>query len=282
MQPLTIGNIITVGLQLYRSHLKLYLKLSLIAHLWLLIPIYGWAKFFATSALISRLAFSNLIPERESFNAAKTHTYRKLWSFLIVGILVILIPLLFSFIGVILFSIIFGLIYGIVHVVSGLSLPAPPNSNNPFADPVSAAIFLPLGVLIYLSPLWFYSRLFITDLTLGIETNNNPFKGIKQSWKLTKGYRIRLVAIILISFSITFPVLLIIWQGLSRILSLLSYNFLRLYVAEQSIRLTLILIILSLLTGIVIMPFWQAIKAVTYYDLRCRRESLDLKIRDQL
>jgi hypothetical protein len=28
------------------------------------------------------------------------------------------------------------------------------------------------------------------------------------------------------------------------------------------------------------MPFWQAIKAVIYYDLRSRREGLGLQVRD--
>ncbi len=38
---------------------------------------------------------------------------------------------------------------------------------------------------------------------------------------------------------------------------------------------------LTLLSGAVILPFWQAIKAVIYYDLRMRREGMGLKLRDR-
>lgn len=41
---------------------------------------------------------------------------------------------------------------------------------------------------------------------------------------------------------------------------------------------TLLLMILNLITGIILMPFWQSIKSVVYYDIICRREGFDLKI----
>jgi hypothetical protein len=38
--------------------------------------------------------------------------------------------------------------------------------------------------------------------------------------------------------------------------------------------------VLGLVSGAVFLPFWQAIKAVIYYDLRSRREGLGLQMRD--
>ena len=36
---------------------------------------------------------------------------------------------------------------------------------------------------------------------------------------------------------------------------------------------------LSVLVGAIQLPFWQAVKAVVYYDLRTRKEGLGLKLR---
>lgn len=32
--------------------------------------------------------------------------------------------------------------------------------------------------------------------------------------------------------------------------------------------------------GVLILPFWQTVKAVVYYDLRSRHEGLGLQLRD--
>jgi hypothetical protein len=39
-------------------------------------------------------------------------------------------------------------------------------------------------------------------------------------------------------------------------------------------------IAVSFVSGSLLVPFWQAIKAVIYYDVRNRKEGLDLKMRD--
>lgn len=279
LQPLTIGNVVNIGLKLYRANFKLYSQLALTAHLWLFVPIYGWAKFYGIAALISRLAFGSLISQPESINAAKRNTYRRMWSLLVLGISVFIIPLIFACLWLTLFSLLFGIIYAILSVILGINLPPLPQDGNFFESWVSAAIFLPIAIAVYLSPLWHYSRLFITDLTLVMEDNSNPFKAIKQSWELTKGLRMRLITIILISFSITFPIWIIVWRVFGEIVRLLSYNFLRYLIENRSIRVTLITIFLTIVTGVIIMPFWQTIKAVVYYDIRCRSESLDLQLR---
>jgi Ca2+/Na+ antiporter len=39
--------------------------------------------------------------------------------------------------------------------------------------------------------------------------------------------------------------------------------------------------LLALVLGSLIIPFWQSIKAVIYYDLRSRREGMGLELRDR-
>jgi hypothetical protein len=41
-----------------------------------------------------------------------------------------------------------------------------------------------------------------------------------------------------------------------------------------------ITMVISLLGGMFVMPFWQSMKAVLYYDLRSRHEGLGLQLRD--
>ncbi|MEC4986148.1 MAG: DUF975 domain-containing protein, partial [Oscillatoria sp. PMC 1076.18] len=101
MQPLTIGNIVNVSINLYRQNFKLYLRLALFAFLWLLVPLYGWAKFLANSALISRLTFNELIGKPETLKSARSYLKTRTWGFLFTTILVfsaLIFTLLISFI----------------------------------------------------------------------------------------------------------------------------------------------------------------------------------------
>jgi hypothetical protein len=279
MQQLSIGNVVNLGVYLYRSHLKQYFKLAVIAHLWLLVPIYGYAQFYATSGLISRLAFCELISHPESLKIAKTHTNRQLLNFLITGILTIIIPIIGMIIVYIIFSITGGLIYALLQAIFGLKTTI--NSANPFSNLLFGIIIIPIVLVVYLSPLWFYARLFITDLPLAIENEINAFKTINQSWQKTKGFRMRLIGIILLSFSITLPILILCWLIcsflLGLILGLFPQFFSKASINDFSIGM-LVLIVLSLVNGVITTPFWQAVKAVVYYDIRCRKEGFDLQI----
>lgn len=277
-QQLSIGNVVTVSLNLYRSRLKLYFKLALSAHLWLLVPIYGWAKFFTIAALISRLGFDDLSGQPESLNRVRSQLNRRMWHFLITGILVVILSFLGVLILFILFSIMGGLLYALLSSILGIPQGG---ADQLFKNWLYTGIVLPIVIVVYLSPLWFYSRFFITDLPLSIEREMSWLKAIKRSRELTKSFRKRLLVIILITFLITLPILIIVWYGFGHLLRLFSYNFLRYYIQNYSIRVTLLFIILSLVVGVIIMPFWQSVKAAVYYDIRCRRESWDLKLPDR-
>ncbi len=92
-QPLSVGNIVTTAFQLYKNRFKPYFLLALKAYFWLLVPVYGWAKFFALSALISRLVYGELVNQPETITNGTKYVNSKLWQFLVAAILLGLIAL---------------------------------------------------------------------------------------------------------------------------------------------------------------------------------------------
>ena len=73
------GNIINAGLQLYCWRFWLYFSITLRALLWLIIPLYGWAKFFINVAIISRIAFLDLINQPEDIADSHKKSNKKIW-----------------------------------------------------------------------------------------------------------------------------------------------------------------------------------------------------------
>lgn len=279
IQQISVGNTVNLGVNLYRTHLKQYFKLSLIAHLWLLVPIYGYAKFCAVAALISRLAFCELIGQPESPKIARSKIKNQLGKFLLTGIFVTLIPLIQTFAVLILFTIIFAFIYALANTIfDWRSLKILENINYSILQGIGYfIIFIAVYILI---PLWFYSPLFMTDLPLVVENNVSSSQAIKQSRQLTKGSKIRVISIILLSFVITVPIIITTWLAVSFLLALvLPIFFSKTYLSNSSFLGTLVLILLSLINGIIYMPLWQAVKAVVYFDFISQREGWGLNLR---
>ena len=276
MQQLSVGNVINVSINLYRANLKLYFKLALIAHLWVLVPIYGWAKFYAISALISRLAFGELIGQPESPKTAATHINRRLGYFFIIGILLFI----FSSFGSIILSYLIWI--PLIILLAFFSFLLKVNLLD-FLMNLPPVI---LGILILVTTIvisfWFNSRGFMTDLPLAIESNISLFKTIRYSWSLTKSSLRQIQLIIVISFLTTLPTIVINSMVGTFIIALIAGIVLPNSPENDSLIGAFYLISLILVNGLVTMPFWQSIKAVVYYDLRCRRDGLDLKLRDSL
>lgn len=279
MQPLSIGNVVNLGVYLYRSHLKLYFKLAVTAYLWLLVPIYGWAKFYTISGLLSRLAFKALIGHPENLKFAKQQVKRQLWNFFLTTILVTLIVIILFIVFYTLLSLVAGILYLAVALILGLS------QTISVATPLNTLLFgliiVPTAIAVYLSPFWFYSFFFITDLPLALEKSVNSFLAIKQSWQITYRYIRRILGIILVSVLVTLPLLILTWFICSLLMSFILGTFFPSILdnTENDFFVGSFLIaIVNILTGLLTMPFWQAVKAVTYYDIRCRKEGVDLKL----
>ncbi|AFZ26068.1 hypothetical protein Cylst_3956 [Cylindrospermum stagnale PCC 7417] len=260
VQPLSIGNVVSAGVRLYRSHLKTYLKLALIAHLWVLLPIYGWAKYAAISGLISRLAFGELTHQPESVEDARSHINPRFWSFLTVylrvGIYILLVYLGLAIIG--------GVLVGFLGVILG--------SGAILITNILATILMVVIVLLGLT--WFYSRWVIAEVPLAVEENINSSDSVTRSWELTKSSAFRIQGVVIVAGIVTLPIVFLFNYVPSLFLLTLEQGS-TIYWIVYSISL-----ITSLIGGIFVMPFWQSIKAVIYYDLRSRREGLGLQLRN--
>ncbi|MCC5637401.1 DUF975 domain-containing protein [Nostoc sp. CHAB 5844] len=272
MQPLSVGNVVSAGMRLYRSHLKDYFLLALRAYVWLLIPIYGWAKFYALTALISRLAFGELVNQPESISSGERFVNSRLWQFLLTILLMFLVGIGIGLGALIVFTLLAALSAGFIGGVG--------QQGNPASYILFVVIGVVLGIAAFVAVLWLLTRFYLVEVPLAIEENVEATSTISRSWELTQGYVWRILFISFVAFLITIPIQIVV-QIIS---SILQFAFLPL-IRENSGFFTLVYFVLvlalSFAGGAVIVPFWQTIKAVIYYDLRSRREGLGLQLRDR-
>lgn len=273
MKLLNPGNIVTGGLQIYRSRLKSYLIISLISHFWLIIPLLGWAKFFANSALISRLVFQEITGKPEIKQSAQKQVNRKLLEFL-----------LSAFVVTIAVYICFNILF-IVTVIIGMRLSdflyssvynyVPKNNLLQTLSFLTYVLFISFLIVIFIaSVISVYSQFFITEVILAVEDNVNMWDALKKSNNLISSYGFRTQLIITISSLVCWPILL-----LNQVfLALLNVGF-NSFKLNNSPLLLIINFSFILLISIILLPFWQAIKALVYYDIQNRREGLSLLIR---
>ncbi|MBN3869221.1 hypothetical protein [Nostoc sp. JL33] len=264
IQPLSIGNVVSAAVQLYRSHLKSYLKLALIAHLWIIVPIYGWAKYAAISGLISRLAFRELIYQPESVQTASSHINPRLWSFLRVGFQVG-ISMLLIYLGL---AIAAGVLATLLAVALGRIF------GGSTGVIVTTTLVIIFTVVVLLELTRFYSRWVVAEVPLAVEENVNGGESVARSWELTKASVLRIQGVVLVAFFVTLPLVFV--------LNYIPQLFL-LKLEQGSIIYGIVYFISwigSLVGGAFVMPFWQALKAVLYFDLRSRREGLGLQLRE--
>lgn len=301
---LTPGNVVSAGLRLYRDHLKVYFAIAFRATLWSLLPFllfipiiptliaskqvntpsilllvvisipllfYCFAKYVANSALIARLAFQELVAQPESVREARSHVDRKFWIFLRTNLLYFLI-----YIGMIL-----GFYLAIALVGFIFAVIASATKNNP----LFVMLIVLAGIVAFAFALSFlirfFTRLSMVEVPLAIEQNLNARQTIGRSFALTKGYVGRIFLILTVGVLVSIPVYIVSQIAVSIIQSMLlkimqtdatSINF-------QIISL-MVSYVLGLTIGVFVIPFWQAIKAVIYYDLRTRQEGIDLQLRE--
>jgi len=261
---LTIGNVVNASIRLYSSNFGRYFRLSLYAHLWLFIPIYGWARYFSESALISRLCFGELTGQPESNPEARTQVNKKFWSFLFlafgIGIRIFLVYLGF-------YALVVAVAFTAISLLSDAGI---------VAGVIIGLFIFAIFILSAIVVVGLISRWFVAELPLAVETGFNPNKSMERSWQLTKTSISRIQGIVLVAFLVTIPV-----QSVTVVVprfALISFDpSTSTYWVIYAISL-----IFSLGGGALVMPFWQAIKAVVYFDLRNRREGIDLQLRDRL
>jgi len=262
--PLSVGNVVNASLRIYRDHFKSYFGLALVASLWLLVPIYGWAKYSAILGLISRLAFGEVRGKPETVSDARREVNSRMWSFLGAGILTFLIFFGVSLVGGIAMTILAGgagAIFGQNYVIIGALLV------------VAVIAFL----IIYIRII---SGLLIVELPLAIENNIGATSAIGRSWELTKGSVGRIQWIVFVGILVSLPITFV-----GQILSGIVQTVLTAVLGSESgiffLVYSLLIVLLSFASGALVTPFWQAMKAIIYYDLRSRKEGLGLQMRDR-
>lgn len=297
MEPLSVGNVISAGLRIYRDNFKKYFWLAFLGYLWFFVPIivlgiigaivvgalgqgtaasgilvllfiaaivclvYGCARYYAIAGIISRLAYREIAEQPETVRDARRFVKPKMWKFLTAGILVSLI-----FLGAILvYLLVAGIIGGVISAISSQNLLA------------SAAFGIILVLLAVFGFIWLLSRLFLIELPLAVEENVGATGSISRSWELTKNSIIRIQLVVFLAFLISIPVVLAV-----NIASFVLQVAISAGVANNP-SLAAIAVILYVLVAIggsaFMVPFWQAIKAVVYYDLRVRREGMGIDLR---
>lgn len=269
MKPLTVGNVVSAGLQIYRDRFKEYFRIAFIGYLWVLVPFYGWAKFAAMNGLIARLAFREVIEKPETEQEARRHIRSRMWQFLIAGILVGLI-VFFGFFFILFFI---SFTIGIIGSIIGLQ-----EGSLGYAAAFFLVILGVIGfILLIIALTWLISRYLIVELPLAVEENITARKSLGRSWDLTKGSVVRLQIIVFVSFLISLPISIVI-QIVSTILQIAIASLGNTGNDFMSFLFYVGVIVIGLAGGALLIPFWQAIKAVIYYDLRVRREGLGIEL----
>jgi hypothetical protein len=195
-EPLSMDNVVSAAVRLYRSHLKTYLQIAFTAHLWALVPIYGWAKYAAISGLISRLAFGELTNQPESVEDARTHLNRHLWSswgiYFRVGIYVGLVYLGLAIPGFITVGVLGAVLNMILDRGGGI---------------ITTTLVTILMVIILVMRLTcFYARWVIAEVPLAVEENINGSESVKRSWELTKASAFRIQGVVIVAGLVTLPI----------------------------------------------------------------------------
>jgi hypothetical protein len=130
-------------------------------------------------------------------------------------------------------------------------------------------IVLFIGYLIRL-----FAGFSVSELLLSTEENLRASQALKESQKLTQGYLKNLVIIYFITSLVSFPLLCVIFV-MQILPTWIQSSDLEIFAGLFSI----FLLVFQSLSIALILPFWQAIKAVIYYDLRVRREGMGIELR---
>lgn len=307
--PLNPGDVVSAAIKLYRDRFKTFFMLALMATLWIVggvivlvlaiailagifaaiggdimailggfigfligivALIYGSAKYYMIGSVIGRLSFQDLIHDPETSLDGRRRVAPKLVQFLLLGILL-------------------GLAYFGAYIVVGLAALIAGGSvgfltagifsaviNNTAGNIIGILLGGLLGFALFVIALiWSVSKLFISDVVLAIEPNREAAESMGRSWNLTNAAVWRIQIVFLATFMIQIP-----------ILSVTNYipNILLIVIPEGTITYAIVYglsLLLSMVGSIFLLPLWQAVKGVLYYDLRSRREGIDLELRNR-
>ena len=278
---LSTGDLVTIGARIYQANFKQYLWLAFSAHLLLLIPVYGWARFCEISALLSGLTFANLTAmSAEEIQAVYGQAKRKKWQLLSANILTSLIIVL----GIVLLILALFIVAIAVALVAITVFSFVFGSSPTQVSTISTWTGYVFGVLILVLPpvfsIWIQCRFFVTEISL-LNGKLGAIAALKRSRTLTKRFTSQIGGAMAIAVCLTIPIALVV-QFIGLVAASISVKLI--WNNDQQIYNQLggvVLIILSFVLSVITMPFWQSIKAVTYFEVLRRQEGFGLRLREQ-
>lgn len=299
---LTQGNIISVAIQLYRVQGNPLFLASFLGHLWLTLTIlgvtigfffvlliggifsvftigagnpqvavfgiglllaslialpllaYGFSRFHACGGLLSRQVFWRLRQETENLEAARAATYPRLWVF---GLSLVWASLLTTLLYLVIGAVGYGAYVLWERLLWLPSLVIDINSPWGFTLRLATILVLLLVVLILLLvSILLTVRLSFTEVVLAIEPPMSAWQAVVRSWQLTQKQTLHSVMVLVIGS-------LVAWPGSVLAGLLNSITFVP---------------AAGFLFNVLLFPYWQGIKAILYYDLRCRNEGLNFDL----
>jgi hypothetical protein len=283
----SIVNILQTSTGMYLTHFKLFFYLSLSANLWLLIPIYGWAKYFAIRGIISRIVFNKMHQTTEPVNTTRCRVEHNVWQFLMLGAIEI---------GIVcgMFVLSLGIISFLLALGAGVVFSTAtevPGYGHPTSSSGLIVLFLAILFSIILAPIlsfWFYSRFLLGELHLAIEGNLSLRQTIQRSWQLSKGRSTQIAVTVFCAFLLTYLLILLVNLSVVPLVKLIlhptietctvellkdRYTFNRIsdcldkQIEAKALVENVALFVARISTNMLLMPFWQALKAVWYYKL---------------
>jgi hypothetical protein len=315
-QPLSIGDVVSVGLAIAKQRWPLFCGIALRSIAWLAIPLVGivfgvaflapseiggsrdsnagmgvllfviwfvvalfcFAKYLANAGLISRIVFNDLTQREETVKEATRVTRSLTWSYLGASLLYAVIFIAASIGLGIVFSLAFSLFALIVTGLFRGAIGSDPTVLGLVG--IVAAIVMLLLILGYMTALvWVMARFFFSEVPLSVESKIGGIGAIGRSWELSKRSGLRLMTITTVGFLVTLPITVL--GQLITALPLLLVPFSETPEAATGFA-GLLSSLLNLISVLVItlltMGFWQSVKAVVYFDLLNSREGQALTL----
>ncbi len=243
------------------------------------LAVFCFAKAIYNETLITVNAYGHLTQQPELMAQTHQRLRKQTWTFWLAKFLA----------GLILYVVSFA-----CSMVQQVILPLVSLGGETFAAIAGVLIFVVLLVQ-YGLQFWLTIRLFVPEVILAIEPDVKNVSSIPRSWNLTQGNTLRIGAVLLIAFLITCPLYVLtlipavllalvllppsLWSAIAATSSAAAPPpalIMQMFVGLGIVF--LVYILLAQLVHILVLPFWQTIKAVIYYDLRSRREGLGLSL----
>jgi hypothetical protein len=289
---LSVGNVVSAAVSLCKSNFRDYFTVSLRSVGWLVLGIlvglglvamaaitnnagiivlavviwiaffiFCLAKYAASRGVIARLAYQQLINQPESVSTATSYMAGKHWIFL--GLIL--------WLGLFMFGVL-CLAYLVLIVLAGVGVAIAAGMKDSLGYIIAGILILAGVVASVWIALRFYSSWFISDLPIAVENCPGGLDAIGRSRQLSTPFLSRISIVMFVAFLVTLPLNILANVPSLGVIGQSSNS-------GASIFFQAVSTILGLLLELFLIPFWQSIKAVIYFDLRSRREGNDLQMR---